>query len=509
MNSKKIKSALISVFSKNGLDPILELLNKNEVQIYSTGGTADYITAKGIKVTRVEDITGYPSILDGRVKTLHPAVFGGILAKREADHLNTLSEYDIPTIDCVIVDLYPFEDTVLQGNSEREIIEKIDIGGVSLIRAAAKNYKELVVVPSKSSYTHFISMLNHSGPITTEDQRKELALKAFEVTTHYDSLIANYFSGRPDSTNTMIDTSVPAKELRYGENPHQMGTFSGRWEDLFSQLSGKELSYNNLLDIDAAVGIMSECRDGWPTVAVIKHNNMCGFSTANNIHDAWKKALSGDPVSAFGGVICSNKKIDLITAESIDEIFYEVLIAPDFDPKALELLKSKKKRILLKLNDFPQYLKNIRTCLNGHLIQDADTYIHDTANWKLATEKEANERVLKDLYFANRLVKHLKSNAIALVKGEVLLGMGAGGPSRVDALLHAIKKAEDNGFDLNEAVMASDAFFPFKDCVEIAHEVGIQAVVQPGGSIKDKESVDFCNECEMSMYMTGIRHFKH
>ncbi len=507
MNAKKISSALISVFSKEGLDEIAELFHKNHVKIYSTGGTAAHIEKLGIPVTTVEDITGYPSILEGRVKTLHPAVFGGILARREKAHLETLSQYEIPSIDCVVVDLYPFEDTVKSGATDSEIIEKIDIGGISLIRAAAKNHRDVVVIPSKESYGELCSILKKSGPYFTDSERKKLALKAFALSSHYDTAIRDYFISEagPESD----DPTSPKTPLRYGENPHQNGYFQGNFDELFEKLNGKELSYNNLLDVDAIIGLMSEFDEQWPTVAVVKHNNSCGLATANHLPEAWKKALSGDPVSAFGGIICTNRKIDKETAEAIDQIFYEVLIAPDYDQDALQLLTKKKKRIVLKLKKFPSRPFVERSCLNGKLVQDADRVVHKAEDWKVATRKKAGHAQMKDILFANKVVKHLKSNAIALVKGEVLLGMGAGSTSRVDALRQAIKKAEDNGFDLYGAVMASDAFFPFKDCVEIAHEAGVQCVVQPGGSVKDQESIDFCDEHEMSMYMTGIRHFKH
>lgn len=495
MADKRIKRVLISVFSKKGISEICKALDQSGVEILSTGGTATYIESLGIKVTKVEDITGYPSILEGRVKTLHPNVFGGILAKNDESHLKTLEEYSIPQIDAVIIDLYPFSETVADGGTHEEIIEKIDIGGVSLIRAAAKNYAEVVVVPSANEYGEFLDLILNQSCTTTIEQRKELSKKAFLCTVNYDREIAQYFGG--------------SKSLRYGENPHQKAEFNGDLKECFVQLNGKELSYNNLLDIDAAFGIMAEVKDNPPTFAVIKHNNMCGFAEANSSLQSWKNALAGDPVSAFGGIIAHNKPLDLETAIEIDKIFYEVLIAPEFNDDALELLLKKKKRIILKLKAYPQPKRTTRTILNGQLTQDNDLHQHQTNDWKLSTKVSAPSNQLEDLVFANRLVKHLKSNAIALVKNKTLLGMGAGQTSRVDALNHAIQKALDNGFDLKDAVMASDAFFPFNDCVEIAHKAGITSVVQPGGSIKDQDSIDFCNHHHMSMYLTGFRHFKH
>ncbi|TVQ47597.1 MAG: bifunctional phosphoribosylaminoimidazolecarboxamide formyltransferase/IMP cyclohydrolase PurH [Saprospirales bacterium] len=495
MANKRIKRVLISVFSKKGISQICQELDNHDVEILSTGGTAAFIESLGIKVTKVEDITGFPSILEGRVKTLHPSVFGGILAKSEDSHLKTLQEYSIPQIDAVIVDLYPFSETVADGGTHEEIIEKIDIGGVSLIRAAAKNYAEVVVVPSANEYAGFLDLILKQSCSTTLEQRKELSKKAFLCTVNYDSEIAQYFGG--------------SKQLRYGENPHQNAEFNGILENCFVQLNGKELSYNNLLDIDAAFGIMAEVSENPPTFSVIKHNNMCGFAEAPTVLQAWQNALACDPVSAFGGIITTNRILDLETATEIDKIFYEVLIAPDYHDDALELLLRKKKRIILKLNKYPQQKRTTRTVLNGQLTQDQDLHQHSTDDWRLSTKVKASSAQLEDLLFANRLVKHLKSNAISLVKNKTLIGMGAGQTSRVDALNHAIQKAIDNGFDLRGAVMASDAFFPFNDCVEIAYKSGITAVVQPGGSIKDQDSIDFCNDHEMSMYLTGFRHFKH
>lgn len=481
---------------------------KNGVTILSTGGTADFIENLGLEVTRVEQITGYPSILGGRVKTLHPAVFAGILAKREQSHLDTLKQYDLPPIDCVIVDLYPFEETVAAGGTEEEIIEKIDIGGISLIRAAAKNYRDVVVVPSRNYYPRFESTIKYSDCKTTSEQRKELALAAFKLTSAYDMAIADYFNSDYPGGSLNL-THLENTPLRYGENPHQKASFYGKPRECIRQLSGKAISYNNLLDIDAALRLMSEFSDDMPTVAVFKHNNSCGMATRPTISEAWKDALKGDPLSAFGGIICANTEVDYDTAVEIDKIFYEVLLAPSFSADALEFLRQKKKRILLELKGYPGREKNVKSCLNGFLVQDEDHYLHQTSDWVLSTQSAVDTGQMKDLYFANRVVKHLKSNAIVLVKDQMIVGMGAGQTSRVDALKQAIEKAGNNELPLKGAVMASDAFFPFSDCVEIAHGAGINAVVQPGGSLKDKDSIDYCDANGMAMYLTGIRHFKH
>lgn len=495
MTDKKIEKVLISVFSKKGIDEICRSLKAQNIQIISTGGTAAYIESLGIPVIKVEDLSGYPSILDGRVKTLHPAVFGGILAKSNPEHQETLKDNNLPRIDAVIVDLYPFSKTVSSGGSHDDIIEKIDIGGISLIRAAAKNFSEVVVVPSSKQYAEFHKIVTIQKGNSSMEQRKNLAREAFQISSEYDIQISEYFGS--------------SRSLRYGENPHQKALFQGDLEDCIQQLNGKDLSYNNLLDIDSALGIMAEVKDHPPTFAVIKHNNMCGFSEATSSLISWKNALAGDPVSAFGGIIAHNKIIDLETALEINKIFYEVLIAPEFTADALKLLTKKGKRIILELKKYPFQSQISRSIINGKLVQDSDTKVHQSADWKLATKIEASAEKLDDLVFANRLVKHLKSNAIALVKGKTLVGMGAGQTSRVDALNHAIKKATENGFNLDGAVMASDAFFPFNDCVEIAHKVGIKYVVQPGGSIKDEDSVNFCDDHQMAMYLTGFRHFKH
>lgn len=508
MGDKKIKTALISVYEKEGLEDILKSLHHNQISILSTGGTADHIEQLGYAVKRVEELTDFPSILDGRVKTLHPAIFGGILAKRETGHLETLQKYGIPQIDCVIVDLYPFNAAVESGAEEDSVLEKIDIGGVSLIRAAAKNYKDVVVVPSKSSYGVFEAIINHSRGITTIGQRKSFAKRAFALTTEYDRSIYSYFNTN-EADGGILFSHLDSTVLRYGENPHQKASFLGNFKKSMEQLSGKPLSYNNLLDVDAAVSAVSEFRDSQPTIAIVKHNNTCGFASRSEISEAWKLAFAGDPVSAFGSVICSNAEIDTQTASLIDKIFYEVLIAPGFSKEAIELLSKKRKRILLKLRKYPFRKRNVRSALEGFLVQQQDLFKHDKDNWIQATEKKSDDAEMEDLFFANKVVKHLKSNAIALVKDQMLIGMGAGQTSRVDALKQAIEKARKNKLDLSGAVMASDAFFPFSDCVEIAAEEKISAVVQPGGSIRDKDSINYCNKAGIAMYLTGIRHFKH
>lgn len=508
MSLKKIKSALISVYYKDQLESIVELLNNHGVTIYSTGGTQSFIESLGGKVIPVESLTGYPSILDGRVKTLHPKIFGGILAIREDNHLDQLKTYDIPEIDLVVVDLYPFEETVLSGASQEEIIEKIDIGGISLIRAAAKNFQDVVIVASKSDYKNLANILKEKNCGTELDDRKALARNAFQVTSSYDTAIFNYFNSSNNQSNFSI--SIQNKQaLRYGENPHQNAVFYGELEAKFHKFAGKDLSYNNLLDVDAAVNLIHDFQNEPPTFAILKHNNSCGLATRNTLKEAWDAALAGDPVSAFGGVFITNQKIDLATAESINPLFYEVLIAPEFDDSALDLLKTKKQRILLKQLDFTIRSKSFKSLLNGVIEQDTDFKIVTKEDLKFVTNLKPTESEIEDLLFANKCVKHLKSNGIALVKNKQLIGMGCGQTSRVDALKQAIIKAQSFGFDLNGAVMASEAFFPFPDCVEIAKQVGISAVIQPGGSIKDQDSIDYCNENELSMVLTGIRHFKH
>ncbi len=505
---KKINSALISVFHKDGLENIIEAFKKHNVTIYSTGGTQKFIESLGAKVERVEDLTSYPSILDGRVKTLHPKVFGGILARREEDHLTQLAEYDIPEIDCVIVDLYPFEETVKNTNDEGAIIEKIDIGGISLIRAAAKNYKDIVVVPSREDYRYFENVLNENDGSTTLAQRKELARRSFKVSSNYDVAIFNYFDG--DSEDITFKHSIHNSQiLRYGENPHQQGIYFGELNNMFEKSGEKELSFNNLVDVDAAVNLMAEFIDDDPTFAVLKHTNPCGIASRSTVFEAWQAALAGDPVSAFGGILISNSTIDLQTAEEIHKIFYEVLIAPDFTEEARALLSKKKKRILLKINDFHVHKKSFKSILNGVILQDTDLRRAADLSFEVKTKIEPSAEQLMDLQFANKCVKHLKSNTIVLASGKQLLGMGCGQTSRVDACKQAIAKAKNFGFDLEGAVMASDAFFPFPDCVEIAGAAGIKAVVQPGGSIKDQLSIDKCDELGMAMVFTGTRHFKH
>tara|TARA_Y100001968_G_scaffold79173_2_gene70473 strand:+ start:462 stop:1988 length:1527 start_codon:yes stop_codon:yes gene_type:complete len=504
---RKIKSALISVFSKEGLEDLANELNHLGVQIYSTGGTQSFLEDMGISVNAVESLTSYPSILGGRVKTLHPKVFGGILSRRELDgDVAQLEEFKIPEIDLVIVDLYPFEDTVRSGASHADIIEKIDIGGISLIRAAAKNYKDVLTISSKEDYQSVLSLLKANNGETSMEERKHFAMRAFDVSSHYDSSIYGYFSDNNESLKVSISNQ---KTLRYGENPHQKGTFFGDIDSLFNQLHGKELSYNNLLDVDAAVNLMNEFKDDQPTFAILKHNNACGLATRATLVEAYKDALAGDPVSAFGGILISNCKIDLDTAKEINTLFCEVVIASDFDNEALELLKSKKNRIILKQKETPFSNQIIRTCLNGVIVQDRDTITENTNDFSKATEKQPSNQEKIDLVFANKLVKHTKSNTIVLAKNGQLLASGTGQTSRVDALNQAIHKAKSFNFDLEGAVMASDAFFPFPDCVEIASAEGIKAVIQPGGSIKDQLSIDFCNNNAVSMVFTGNRHFKH
>lgn len=508
MASKKIQSALISVYSKDGLEPIIRQLHALGVQLYSTGGTHAYIQKLDIPVQAVEDLTSYPSILDGRVKTLHPKIFGGILARREEGHLAQLRQYDIPEIDLVIVDLYPFEQTVLETDDEAEIIEKIDIGGVSLIRAAAKNYESVVVVPSKEEYSILQKLLEEKQGFTSLKDRHELARRSFKVSSNYDIAIFNYFN--EGTADVAFKYSIHRSDiLRYGENPHQNGVFFGDFDKIFDKLSGKAISYNNLVDIDAAVQLMREFLQEAPTFAILKHTNACGVATRPTLHEAWQAALACDNVSAFGGIFVCNRAVDLATAKEIDELFYEVLIAPDFEADALELLSAKKNRILLRIKDFFVRPRSFRSLLNGVVEQDTDLKIETAADLKTVTQKSPTMTEISDLLFANKCCKHLKSNAIALVKNHQLIGMGCGQPSRVDALKQAIAKAKAFGFDLTGAVMASDAFFPFPDCVEIADGAGVTAVIQPGGSIKDQDSVDYCDAHGMAMVMTGIRHFRH
>ncbi|MDE5668112.1 MAG: bifunctional phosphoribosylaminoimidazolecarboxamide formyltransferase/IMP cyclohydrolase [Duncaniella sp.] len=512
-DNKRIKTALVSVFYKDGLEEILSLLHQNGVTFLSTGGTRTFIEGLGYPCQAVEDLTGYPSILGGRVKTLHPKVFGGILNRRdnEGDRAQ-IAQYEIPEIDLVIVDLYPFSATVASGAPEADIIEKIDIGGISLIRGAAKNYKDVVIVASKAQYAPLAEMLKRNGAESSLEERRWFAGQAFAVSSGYDTDIFNYFASTPvespiapvEELRIAFDDS---KAMRYGENPHQKGTFYGDFDAMFEQLHGKEISYNNLLDIDAAVSLISEFTD--PTFAVLKHNNACGLATRSTIAEAWKDALAGDPVSAFGGVLITNGTVEADAAEEINKIFFEVIIAPAYTPEALEILKQKKNRIILVQKSPLATTRQFRSCLNGALVQDRDLKIETPEELKQVTAKAVSPAQVADLLFANKIVKNSKSNAIVLAKGGMLLASGVGQTSRVDALKQAIEKARSFGHDLNGAVMASDAFFPFPDCVEIAGEAGITAVIHPGGSIRDAESVAYCDAHDMAMVTTGFRHFKH
>ena len=505
-NNRTLKNALISVFHKDGLLPIIKKLNELGVNLYSTGGTENFITEKGFPVHRVEDLTSYPSILGGRVKTLHPNIFGGILARRDFEEdKKQLTEYNIPEFDLVIVDLYPFEKTVFTNSTEQEIIEKIDIGGISLIRAAAKNFKDVLVVSEMKQYSEFLENLNTFGKTTTINQRKKFAIHAFNISSHYDTAIFTYFSDK--IKNSFKESIMSHQDLRYGENPHQKGIFYGDLDDIFEKINGKDLSYNNLLDIDAAVNLISEFDD--TTFIILKHNNACGVASRETLLEAWKDALAGDPISAFGGVLITNKEINLATAKEINNLFYEVLIAPSFSSDALVLLKEKKKRVLLKQNNFTLPKEQFRTVLNGVLHQEKDLKIDNVTDMKIVTTLSPTKEQITDLIFASKICKHTKSNTIVFAKGKQLYASGVGQTSRVDALKQAVEKANQFGFDLNNSVMASDAFFPFPDCVKLAYKSGIKAVIQPGGSIKDQLSIDYCNEHQMSMVLTGIRHFKH
>ena len=503
---KKIQNALISVFHKDRLEPIIKELNRLDVTIYSTGGTQKFIEDAGVPVVPVEELTSYPSILGGRVKTLHPNVFGGILARRhEPGDLDQLQQYNIPEIDLIIVDLYPFEDTVASGAAEQDIIEKIDIGGISLIRAAAKNFRDTLIVPSREDYEETLQILQSQEGATSLEQRKAFAAKAFNISSHYDTAIFNYFNdGSLDSLKLSIQDS---KTLRYGENPHQEGKFFGDLDAMFDQLNGKELSYNNLLDVDAAVSLIAEFEE--TTFAILKHNNACGLASRENLVDAWKDALAADPVSAFGGVLITNTKVDAETAEEIHKLFFEVIIAPAYDEAALELFKTKKNRVVLLQKEVEMPTKTIRTILNGVLEQDKDAKTDATQDMKDVCKVTATEQQKIDLAFASKVCKNTKSNTIVFAKNKQLLSSGVGQTSRVDALKQAVVKAKAFGFDLNGAVMASDAFFPFPDCVELANNEGIKAVIQPGGSIKDQLSIDYCDDNKMAMVFTGTRHFKH
>ena len=506
---KTISSALISVFSKDGLEPIVKKLNAQGVTIYSTGGTQKFINDLGIDVVPVENITDYPSILGGRVKTLHPKIFGGILNRQDnPSDVEEMNSFNIPQIDLVIVDLYPFEKTVASGASHQDIIEKIDIGGISLIRAAAKNFKDVLCVSSVDDYVELLDLISKdNGSISYED-RQRFAAKSFNISSHYDSAIFNYFNQNNEEVVLKL-SEQKGRTLRYGENPHQQGFFFGNFDEMFDKLHGKELSYNNLLDVDAAVNLMNEFLNEAPTFAILKHNNACGLAQRDTIHQAYVDALAGDPVSAFGGVLICNTEIDLKTAEEIHKLFCEVVIAPSFSVEALELLKGKKNRILLiqKLTELPK--NSVRTCLNGYLVQDKDGITDSEEMLETATTLSPTEKEIEDLLFASKLCKHTKSNTIVLAKNKQLCASGTGQTSRVDALNQAIHKANSFDFDLNGAVMASDAFFPFPDCVEIAQNAGVTAVIQPGGSIKDQLSIDYCNENKVAMVFTKTRHFKH
>lgn len=506
-NSKKIKSALVSVYYKDNLEPIIKKLHGLGVKLYSTGGTLSFIEKLTIPVTAVDSVTSYPEIFGGRVKTLHPAIFGGILNRR--DHESDKKEkqqHNIPDIDLVIVDLYPFEETVAAKASEEDTIEKIDIGGISLIRAAAKNFNDVVIVSSRNDYSELLQLLETKNGSSDLADRKRFAAKAFATSSHYDTAIFNYFN-QSENIPEFKQSVQKSQVLRYGENPHQKGTFYGDLDALFTKLNGKELSYNNLLDVDAAVNLIGDFTE--PTFAILKHNNACGVASRETIAEAYKDALAGDPTSAFGGVLIANRTIDMDSATEINKLFCEVIIAPSYNNEALALLKSKPNRIILIQNNVELNKNSFRTLLNGVIEQDKDLKIETEADLKPATTLSPSTSEIKDLLFANKLVKHTKSNTIVFAKNGQLLASGTGQTSRVDALKQAIVKAQSFGFDLNGAVMASDAFFPFPDCVEIAHDAGIRAVIQPGGSIKDQLSIDYCNAHGMSMVMTGTRHFKH
>jgi phosphoribosylaminoimidazolecarboxamide formyltransferase/IMP cyclohydrolase len=504
---KKIKSALISVFYKDGLERIVNLLDELKIEIYSTGGTKKFIEELGYSVKSVESVTSYPSILGGRVKTLHPKVFGGILARRDNDNdRQHLAEYEIPEIDLVIVDLYPFEETVAGTRDEQEIIEKIDIGGISLIRAAAKNYKDVLVVPSSDHYDALLELLQKKGGATDTEDRLWFAAQAFNVSSHYDTHIFKWMN-RKSGIRAFKESRTDATVLRYGENPHQEGVFYGNLDKVFEQLNGKALSYNNLLDLDAAINLINDFEE--TTFAVIKHNNACGLASRESLLQAWKDALAGDPVSAFGGILVTNRTVDRETAEEINKIFFEIILAPDYDKEALKILKTKKNRIILKKREYDFPDRQFRSLLNGVLEQAKDLKTETAKELEVVTKIAADADQVEDLLFANKIVKHTKSNSIVLVNNKQLIGSGTGQTSRVDALKQAIEKARNFGLPLEGAVMASDAFFPFADSVEIADKTGIKAVIQPGGSIRDKDSIDYCDEHGMAMVFTGFRHFKH
>jgi phosphoribosylaminoimidazolecarboxamide formyltransferase/IMP cyclohydrolase len=507
MSEKKISSALISVFYKDGLDDIIRILHNLKVKIYSTGGTYSFIHDLGIPAEKVEDLTTYPSILGGRVKTLHPSVFGGILARRDnKEDMEQVAKYRIPEIDLVIVDLYPFEETVRSVNDEDEIIEKIDIGGISLIRAAAKNFNDVIIISGREQYPALLDLLKDKKGFTTLQERRYFAAEAFKTSSNYDTAIFKYFN-REAGIRVFRESINVSYPLRYGENPHQKGLFFGDPGQLFEKLHGKEISYNNLLDLESALNLIDEFSE--TTVVIIKHNNACGAASREKITEAWKAALACDPVSAYGGVIVTNVTIDEVTATEIDKIFFEIIIAPDYSEKALEILKQKKNRIILKRKEQVKSLYNFRSLLNGVLWQERDTSIETGKEMKPVTTRSPEQNEIDDLIFANIIVKHSKSNAIVLAKNKQLCASGIGQTSRVDSLKQAIEKAISFGFDLKGSVMASDAFFPFADSVEIAHEAGVTAVVQPGGSVRDQETIDYCSANGIAMVFTGIRHFKH
>ncbi len=506
--TKKISSALVSVYHKDGLDEIITKLHKEGVKLISTGGTQRFIESLGIPCQPVEDLTGYPSILGGRVKTLHPKVFGGILCRRDEDEdMVQIVNYDIPEIDLVIVDLYPFEATVKSGAPEADIIEKIDIGGISLIRAGAKNFKDAVIVASKDQYKPLLDILNDRGAETTLEERRWFAKEAFAVSSYYDSCIFNYFADNNDDNHFRLAIDGH-KALRYGENPHQNALFYGNLENMFDQLHGKEISYNNLLDITAAVDLIDEFQNDI-TFAILKHNNACGVASRPTLIEAWKDALAGDPVSAFGGVLITNAPVDKETAEEINKLFFEVIIAPDYDLQALEILGQKKNRIILVRKEEKLSNKQVRSALNGVLVQDKDLKTEVAGDLKLMTSRTPSEQEIDDMLFANKIVKNSKSNSIVFAKNKQLLASGVGQTSRVDALKQAVEKAGSFGFSLEGAAMASDAFFPFPDCVELADNAGVKNVIHPGGSVRDQETIDYCEQHDMTLVTTGFRHFKH
>ncbi|MBL7790123.1 MAG: bifunctional phosphoribosylaminoimidazolecarboxamide formyltransferase/IMP cyclohydrolase [Chitinophagales bacterium] len=495
-SKKQIQKAILSVYYKDGLDKLVKLLYSQGVELYSTGGTYQFIKDLGLPCVQVESLTGFPEILGGRVKTLHPAIFGGLLARRDLDaDVKTMHEHQLPFFDLMICNLYPFEEYLKNNANESELIEKIDIGGVTLIRAAAKNFNDVVCIAQPCDYEKLHQIIEKSNGSTTIEERKFFAANAFDTIAHYDRTIANYF------------LNIESNPLRYGENPHQQGWFQGDFDDLFEKLNGKEVSYNNILDIDAACRLIQDFSE--PTFAIMKHNNSCGLASRKTIQQAYEAAFACDPKSAFGGVLIANRELDEATAESMNSLFFEIIIAPEFSEKALEILKSKKNRIILKQKQNPSYNLKIKSALNGQLVQEDDKSVETRNDWKLVTESAPNEETKLDLEFGIIAVKHLKSNGIALVKNQQLIGMGCGQVSRIDALEHAIKKSIEFGFDLNGAIMASDAFFPFADCVEIAHRAGIIAVAQPGGSMKDQDSIDYCNANKLAMVLTGVRHFNH